>query len=74
LDFAPHGQLIEWDEEESKFYYNNPETVGFLSEEVLKKIFRQCITGVHYCNTCLLHKILIRIKKSTCESYYSSRY
>ena len=56
LDFAPHGQLIEWDEEESKFYYTNPDTVGFLSEEVLKKIFRQCITGVHYRKYfCLIH-------------------
>ena len=49
LDFAPHGQLIEWDDEESKFFYTNPETIGFLPEEKLRKIFRQCISGLHYC-------------------------
>jgi len=49
LDFAPHGQLIEWDDDESKFFYTNQDFLGFLSEERLRKIFRQCIVGLHYC-------------------------
>lgn len=48
MDFAPHGQLIEWDEDEGKFFYTNPDAQD-LSEEKLRKIFRQCITGLHYC-------------------------
>lgn len=51
LDYASNGQLIEWNEDESIFYYvKDPENKAYLSEEKLRTIFRDCLLGLYYCN------------------------
>ncbi|CAD8176208.1 unnamed protein product [Paramecium octaurelia] len=49
LEFAEGGQVIEWDDDECKFYLVNESVV--LDEPLLNQIFRDCIKGLNY-----LHK------------------
>ncbi|CAK83622.1 unnamed protein product (macronuclear) [Paramecium tetraurelia] len=49
LEFAEGGQLIEWDEDEGKFYKLNEDEE--LTEDVLSSLFRDCIKGLAF-----LHK------------------
>jgi len=44
LDYAERGQIIEWDEENAKFYHMHQN--GYIDEEELKRMFRQMILGV----------------------------
>ena len=48
LDFAAGGQLIEWDEDESLYFFTNPDRQEDLSENDLRRIFRDCIKGLSY--------------------------
>ena len=48
LDYAAKGQLIEWNDEEEKFYFCHPQPTDFLSEDKLKQIFREVLIGIHY--------------------------
>lgn len=51
MDFAAKGQLIEWDEENSHFFYvHDPENLSYLPEDKLRHIFRDCILGLYYRN------------------------
>ncbi|CAD8162670.1 unnamed protein product [Paramecium octaurelia] len=49
LEFAEGGQLIEWDDDEGKFYKLNEDEE--LTEDVLSSLFRDCIKGLAF-----LHK------------------
>ncbi|CAD8088420.1 unnamed protein product [Paramecium primaurelia] len=49
LEFAEGGQLIEWDDDEGKFYKLNEDEE--LTEELLSSLFRDCIKGLAF-----LHK------------------
>lgn len=49
MDFAAKGQLIEWDDDQSIFFYvQEPENHTLLSEEKLRPIFRDCLLGLYY--------------------------
>ena len=49
MDYAAKGQLIDWDDEEEKFFLcNKEENNENLSEEKLKQIFRESLSGLHY--------------------------
>jgi len=48
LDYAENGQIIEWDEENSRFYHLRQN--GHIEEEELKKMFRQMLLGIENCN------------------------
>ena len=44
MEFAEGGQLIEWDDEELKFYFCHEEDKDrVLTEDDLRKIFRGCV-------------------------------
>ena len=49
MQFCEGGQLIEWDEEESRFYITKPELQGNpIPEDYLRKVFRDLIEGLYY--------------------------
>lgn len=56
MDYASQGQLIEWDDDEEKFYFCNGQT-EFLNEERMKQIFSECIAGLYYLH---INKIIHR--------------
>ena len=50
LDYAEQGQMIEWDENEEKFYFTKEHSnQEVMSEDFLRKIFRDIIKGLYYC-------------------------
>lgn len=61
IDFADKGQIIEWDEENMKFYHMHQKK-GYIDEHELRKMFKQMISGLENCNirkifanSCLVH-------------------
>lgn len=56
LDFCEQGQLIEWNENKNKYSLKSQISHSqiyepdkdFINEEELKRIFRDCIKGLHY--------------------------
>lgn len=46
LEFAPGGQLIEWDDDEQVFFKCNDNIE--ITEQLLNSLFRDCIKGLHY--------------------------
>lgn len=49
IDFVPRGQLIDWDEEKRIFYCRHNHPNEYLSEEFLRKTFRDIVKGLNYC-------------------------
>ncbi len=47
IDFAENGQIIEWDEDNSRFYHLRQN--AYIEEDELRKMFRQIILGVEDC-------------------------
>lgn len=50
LEYAEKGQLIEWDEENEKFYFVNGREEKYMKEEDLLPIFQDCVLGLVYRN------------------------
>jgi hypothetical protein len=49
LDYASQGQLIEWEEDDARFFYvKEPESTVLLPEDELRPIFRDCLLGLSY--------------------------
>ena len=48
IDYAYPGQLIEWDEDENKFFFQNENQVENFDENYLRQLFRGCIEGLNY--------------------------
>ncbi|EGR32237.1 protein kinase domain protein, partial [Ichthyophthirius multifiliis] len=48
LEFAQGGQIIEWDDDDKKFFFCNQKQNEPLSEDYLRNIFRGCIKGLFY--------------------------
>ncbi len=48
LDYASGGQLIEWDDDESKWFFSHEDQHEPLKEDYLRKVFRDCIKGLNY--------------------------
>ena len=49
LDYAAGGQLIEWNEDESEFYFcKEDRTEKVIPESELRRIFRDCVKGLSY--------------------------
>lgn len=56
MDFLSGGQLIDWNEEAGIFF--NKKQKNYISENELKKIFRELVDGLDYCIKELLMKNL----------------
>ena len=55
MEYAEIGEIIKWDMNQQKFFLNEnikfndiESQSGFISENLLKKIFRECLIGLHY--------------------------
>ena len=48
LDYAEGGQLMEWNEDDNRFYLRHEYQENFLSENYLRSLFRDIIKGLHY--------------------------
>ena len=60
MEYASKGPLVTWNDIEKKFITN---TNGF-SEEYLRKIFRDCVKGLHYSEIYLKCLLKIQAKSS----------
>ncbi|KAL4427503.1 hypothetical protein ABPG74_015206 [Tetrahymena malaccensis] len=49
IDYAQGGQLIEWDDDEEKFFFCNQNQNEAYTEDYLRELFRGCIKGLSYC-------------------------
>ena len=49
IEYAGGGQYLEWNEMTSEFYKTKGEN-KLADEQTLRKIFRDCIRGLDYCN------------------------
>lgn len=62
LDYAEAGQLIDWCENDNKFYLRREYQDSFLPENYLRKLFRDIVKGLHYCK--IIKKIsILSLKK-----------
>jgi [calcium/calmodulin-dependent protein kinase] kinase len=48
LEYADRGQLIEWDEENGRFFFPDERKEQYLHEEELITIFQDCVLGLAY--------------------------
>ena len=48
LEYAENGEIISWDEEKGRFKIKTINNEPYLSEEYIRKIFRDCIKGLLY--------------------------
>ena len=49
LEFAERGPYLEWDEDLEKFFKRDGKD-ELETEEELRRIFLDCVHGLHYCN------------------------
>ncbi|KAL4468337.1 hypothetical protein ABPG72_010738 [Tetrahymena utriculariae] len=57
IDYAQGGQLIEWDDDEEKFFFCNQNQNEAYDEDYLRELFRGCIKGLSYLhNNGIIHR------------------
>lgn len=50
MDYAEGGQLIDWNEDDNRFYLRHEYQENFLSETYLRTLFRDIVKGLYYRN------------------------
>lgn len=47
IEFADKGQVIEWDDENMKFFHMHQN--GYIEEDELRIMFKQMVLGLEHC-------------------------
>lgn len=61
MEYAENGEIISWDEEKGRFKIKTLTNEPYLSEQYIRKIFRDCIKGLLYRKKMFF---LVKIKKN----------
>ena len=57
-EYADYGELMQWDEVNLKYNLQCNDDV-FIEEEILRKIMRDCVKGLHYCNLLNIYSLIL---------------